>query len=575
MIAPGMGPWWPAAREGGIPSSEVPLAAVLAPSPPLGLEDGATRAAATLNLENIEPLPLVEHEDRIRVAAALNLKDIEPLPLVEHEDRMSPFRAGTAASVLSALDDEAHTACLATKNSVRMAGNGEKWMPAKSTLPPDLLRNISDLPPPDEHENVADYEFDVTIGGADPVGMNALHESTIAINCLHTADYVTGHRLASDGSSAPKLAGLATFPIKPSKVLSTGHGGAIQPPLQRSLGYKQRTAMPPIADLPPCNTRMSRLVMSPIMHLPSRKNTNKPHSVPPLPNPAPGLEKGEKRLLEIVERQHYRRGMKQRKVDRETGNASFALPFPVMAKAAAATAVVKSSVVTAKATVTAKRSIVAVAEKSSKDRGEQLAKEVVLLKPAKRRADSFVAALVSATRSNPQLWNQRAFAMVMTAAYERSPAKSSTTKNKTAVGTTAAAALTAAKAVATATATCLKVPATPKAPALEGAQPTCIRKGCKNIGRSEGLCLRHGGKKSKATCMREGCHSKVVNNGVCMKHGARRRICSTKGCTNMIVKGGVCVRHGAKQVQRICRWQGCSNVVVCGGVCVRHGANKL
>ena len=89
------------------------------------------------------------------------------------------------------------------------------------------------------------------------------------------------------------------------------------------------------------------------------------------------------------------------------------------------------------------------------------------------------------------------------------------------------------------------------------------------------MCLRHGGRKSKATCMREGCHSKVVNSGVCMKHGARRRICSTKGCKNMIVKGGVCVRHGAKQAQRICRWQGCSNVVVRGGVCVRHGANKL
>merc|ERR1711966_9965 len=77
--------------------------------------------------------------------------------------------------------------------------------------------------------------------------------------------------------------------------------------------------------------------------------------------------------------------------------------------------------------------------------------------------------------------------------------------------------------------------------------PTCRHPCCPNKGRSNGFCMRHGGKKEKQTCQHAGCTKKVVNSRRCRAHGAKRghKTCSHRECCNAAVRDGVCLRHDA------------------------------
>ena len=62
----------------------------------------------------------------------------------------------------------------------------------------------------------------------------------------------------------------------------------------------------------------------------------------------------------------------------------------------------------------------------------------------------------------------------------------------------------------------------------------------------------------------------IKQGGVCYGHGENPKLCSSKGCMNMAKKRGVCIRQGANVEHRLCSSKGCVNKIQNGGVCRKH-----
>lgn len=93
----------------------------------------------------------------------------------------------------------------------------------------------------------------------------------------------------------------------------------------------------------------------------------------------------------------------------------------------------------------------------------------------------------------------------------------------------------------------------------------CSHRGCVNIVKKGGVCIRHGAQARK--CSHKGCNNNALNDGVCVRHGAQRATCGHDGCTNKVLKGGVRARHGVT-----CIIERCTNKVSTGDMCAKHFA---
>ena len=78
----------------------------------------------------------------------------------------------------------------------------------------------------------------------------------------------------------------------------------------------------------------------------------------------------------------------------------------------------------------------------------------------------------------------------------------------------------------------------------------CSVNGCENHLQKGGVCIKHGGEKTR--CSVDGCENGAVKDGVCVSHGAVTKRCSIEGCENKSVKGGVCAKHSPRYTCTVC-----------------------
>ncbi|EQC28748.1 hypothetical protein SDRG_13432 [Saprolegnia diclina VS20] len=67
----------------------------------------------------------------------------------------------------------------------------------------------------------------------------------------------------------------------------------------------------------------------------------------------------------------------------------------------------------------------------------------------------------------------------------------------------------------------------------------CTVEGCERVSQRNGLCHRHGGKR---TCKDVSCNAKDRGNGYCIKHGGGRP-CDVAQCTKKARRQGLCTQH--------------------------------
>ncbi|CAK4691031.1 unnamed protein product [Aphanomyces euteiches] len=67
----------------------------------------------------------------------------------------------------------------------------------------------------------------------------------------------------------------------------------------------------------------------------------------------------------------------------------------------------------------------------------------------------------------------------------------------------------------------------------------CTVEGCERVSQRNGLCHRHGGKRS---CKEESCRAKDRGNGYCIRHGGGRP-CDVANCGKKARRQGMCTQH--------------------------------
>ncbi|OQS06638.1 hypothetical protein THRCLA_20329 [Thraustotheca clavata] len=67
----------------------------------------------------------------------------------------------------------------------------------------------------------------------------------------------------------------------------------------------------------------------------------------------------------------------------------------------------------------------------------------------------------------------------------------------------------------------------------------CTVESCQRVSQRNGLCHRHGGKRS---CKEPSCNAKDRGNGYCIKHGGGRP-CDVANCGKKARRQGMCTQH--------------------------------
>ncbi|ETV79324.1 hypothetical protein H257_07362 [Aphanomyces astaci] len=67
----------------------------------------------------------------------------------------------------------------------------------------------------------------------------------------------------------------------------------------------------------------------------------------------------------------------------------------------------------------------------------------------------------------------------------------------------------------------------------------CTVESCERVSQRNGLCHRHGGKRS---CKEESCRAKDRGNGYCIRHGGGRP-CDVANCGKKARRQGMCTQH--------------------------------